>query len=163
MGVSLLERVEEDAVCAEAAHRRGELLSIISRTSGARVPRVVVEEHGDSGGAQCGCGVCQAVHVVEVPLIAIIDPDHRVGVPEHDAVESAEAEAGVVEESLRCELLGVEVEEQLVPQPHLRHGEAAVRPARRGVVVPVRCSVAASSTVAPRRELSAPLGDVGRV
>ncbi len=80
-------------------------VSVVAAAAGADVPRVVVDEHVQTRLVERPHQVCEAGHVVEVPLVAVVDADHRVGVPQHDGVEPAEPLAGVGEEPIGREPL----------------------------------------------------------
>ena len=165
VGVGLSEGVEEDPVRAETADHRREFGGVRPAAAGPGVPGVVVDEDVDAGGPQLRGGLGEPGDLVEVPLVAVVDADHRVGVPQHDAVQPAEALAGVGQEPFRGEPLGVEVEEQLVPQPDLRDGEAAARPGRVRIVIAGRAAVPGEGSLPPAGELLPPAwqqGGVGR-
>ena len=156
-GIGLLERVEEDPVEVEVGDDRGQLRRIRAAAPGAGVPRVEVAEHPDARGVQGVHEGPQAGHLpVVIPLVAAIHPDHGVGVPQHHPVEAAEPCACVGEQPLGGERPGLEVVEQLVPQPHLRHHVAAGRPLPRAGVARRVVGVAAPSLLAPALQGGAP-------
>ena len=95
----LLHRVEEDAVHAELAHELGRsppVVHVLAPRAG--VPRVVVHEHAKPRAWSVLHELPEPWHVaVVVELVPIVDPDHRIGMPEHNAVESAELPLRLVE------------------------------------------------------------------
>ena len=133
----LLHRVEEDAVDAELADELRDREVVGDRLPArADVPRVVVDEDAQPAGLQLLDELADPRDVpVEVELVAVVDPDHGIRVPEHDPVEAAELALRLGAEALRREAAGVVVEEQLVPEPGERDDVAAPAsrrtPARR--------------------------------
>ena len=115
VGIRVLQRVEEDAVGIEPADHLREFVDVLTAAPGSRVPWVVVDEHAYAGIVQGSRGFRQAGDVIEIPLVALVDADDGIRVPQHDAVESAEPLVRIVEEALRGEPLPLRVEEQLVP------------------------------------------------
>ena len=162
----LLHRVEEDAVGAELADELRDREVVGDRLAPrADVPRVVVDEDAQPARLQVGDELADAGHLaVEVELVAVVDPDHGIGVPEHDPVEAAELALRLGAEALRREAAGLVVEEQLVPEPGERDDVAAARPGVLGR------GVGGVVVADPRRRLGAPAGErlaprgpVGRV
>ena len=132
----LLHRVEEDAVDAELADERRRLPRVVARAPRRRagVPRVVVEEDPHAARLEVARRArARSGHVaVLVELVALVDPDHRVRVPEHDAVEPAELALVLVEQPLGREALG-------------RRGRRAARPrATTSATAKQRCVHASS-------------------
>ena len=132
----LLHRVEEDAVGAELAHELRDRDVVGDRLAPrADVPRVVVDEDAQPARLQLGDELADPGHVaVEVELVAVVDPDHGIRVPEHDPVEAAELALRLGAEALRREAAGVVVVEQLVPEP----GERDRRGSRASRRTPAR-------------------------
>ena len=113
------------------------------------LPRVVAEEDAHAARLEVADELRQVGHVaVVVELAALVDPLHRIRVPEHDAVEPAErlvpGEVAVGREALR----GVVVE-PLVVEPRERDREAALRPRELGALV--RAAVVVDARPRPRR------------
>jgi hypothetical protein len=133
----LLHRVEEDAVGPELLDELRERAVVRDRLAPrADVPRVVVDEDALAARLQVGDELPDPGHLaVEVELVALVDPDHRIRVPEHDAVEAAELALGLRAEPLRREAARLVVVQQLVPEPGKRDDVAASRPrVLRGLV-----------------------------
>ena len=162
----LLHRVEEHAVDPEVGHQRGDRLLVGDGLAArADVPRVVVDEDPQAARPEPVDERVQLGHVaVEVELVARVDPDHGIRMPEHDAVEAAELGLAVVDEAVGGEAASLVVVEEVVPEPRQGDGEARLRPGglgggvRRGVV-----GDAGPGLVPPPRERLAPGGPVGRV
>ena len=167
-GASLLHRVQEHAVDAEVGDEpRDGLLVVDGLAPRADIPRVVVDEDAHAASPEDRHELTDAGHVpVEVELVAIVDPDHRIRLPEDDPVEAAEVSRGLVEESLGRESARRMVVEQLVPEPGERDREAALRPGELGpavLAVVVRDSRGglrppASQSVAPRGPIGGIVG-----
>ena len=123
------QRVQEDPVRAEFGDHRHQFGRVRVAPPGPGVPGVVVHEHRHPGVLQRPDQLRQPRHVaVEVPLVAIVDTDHGIGVPQQDAVEPAEPPIRVREQPLGGEARAGEVVEQLVPQPDLGNRKAGLRP-----------------------------------
>ena len=113
-------RVEEHAVDAErrSTSSASASASLARLPPGADVPRVVVDEHAHAAPLELGHQLGEAGDVaVEVELVAVVEADDRIGVPQHDGVEAAEP-LGVGEQPVGRELAAFVVEQPLVPQPH---------------------------------------------
>ncbi len=175
-GVGDLQGVEEDAVGPELSHDAGDRLVVVDRlASRADVPRVVVDEYADAALVERVHELPEAGHAtVEVELIALVDPDHRIGMPEHHAVEASELMLRLGAEPVRSEAPGVVVVEELVPQPDERDREAVSRPGELGELVGAavvldargRLVAPAAQRPAPRRPLAGIIGggeDLGTV
>ena len=98
----LLHRVEEDAVDTELAHELRDREVVRDRLAPrADVPRVVVDEDAQAARLEVGNELADPGDVaVVVELVAVVDPDHGIGVPEHDPVEAAELALGLGAEAL---------------------------------------------------------------
>ena len=131
--------------------------SSVRLASRADVPRVVVDEHADAALVEGGDELADPGHVaVEVELVPLVDPDHRVGVPEDDAVVAAELLDAFVEEPVGREASRRVVVERLVPQPRERDREAPARPRE------LRLFVGRAVVADPLDRLRAPAGSASR-
>src|SRR5699024_8736779 len=125
LGIGLLHGVQEHSVGTEAADDCCKFVGIWPGATSAGVTRVIVNKDRHSSIVQGLCCLRQAGHVIEVPLVSVVNTDDRVGVPEHDPIKAAKSLSRVGKEFFRSEALGVEVEEEFIPEPHLRHGKTA--------------------------------------
>ncbi len=166
LGHGFLHRVEEDAVGAEVTgHVRHRLRVGHAFSTRARIPRVVVDEDAHTARLDRRDELADPGHVaVVVELVSLVDPDHRIGVPEDDRVVAAELALALVEQAIGGEAGRLVVVEEVVPEPDECAGEAALRPGQRGQVV--RGAVVPhprAGDLAPGLESSAPGGPVRRV
>jgi len=87
----LAHAVEEDAVDAGATDHHRELRRVVALLPRAAFPGVVLHEHADTAVVERAHDSRQARNLfVEVELIAFVDADERIGVPEHDRVVATE-------------------------------------------------------------------------
>src|SRR5262249_44180680 len=114
-----------------------ERLAVIARlTPGADIPGVVVDEDPKAQPLQIPNQCIQAGNLaVEVKLVALVDPDHRIGVPEDDGIEATEVPAAALDEGLGREAPGTMVIQRLVPQPREADRVAALSPGKRRLPV----------------------------
>src|SRR5262249_47524030 len=132
---------------------------------GAGVPGVVVDEDAYAEPLDRLDELVDPGDVaVEVELIALVDPDYRVGVPEDDGIPAAELALGLVEEPVGREAAGLVVVEEVVPEPDEGARKAALRPGEgRQVVRRAVVPRPHAGRVGPRRRTLPPGGPVGRV
>src|SRR5262249_55690963 len=136
-GVRLPQGVQEDAVRSRLLEQPDERLPVIDRlTPGAEIPGVVVDEDPEAQPLQIPNHGIQAGNVsVEVELVALVDPDHRIGGPEDDGIEAAEVPAAALDEGFGREAPGTMVVQRLVPQPRETDRVAALSPGKRRLPV----------------------------
>ena len=160
----LAHAVEEHPVDAGVDDHRRELRRVVALRARATVPGVVLHEPASATVVERADHSRQLRHLfVEVELIAFVDADERIGVPEHDGVVATEVRV-VFEEAVDGEGVPLVVVELLVPQPEEPDREAALRPREVGALVTrARIPDARTRVIAPAVELSPPLIPVLRV
>ena len=162
----LLHRVEEDAVHAEVGDELRDREIVRDRLPPrADVPGVVVDEDAQAERLELRDELADPGDVaVVVELVAIVDTDHGICVPEHDPVEAAELTLRLRAEALGREAAGLVVEEKLVPEPGERDDVAAPRPRVLGRLVGgVVVADPGCCLCAPPGKSVSPGGPVGRI
>jgi len=160
-----VEGVAVDAVGADRLHDRRQAVPVrATGVAGAVIPGLGRQEHLDPAPVE---GIDRALEAVEaagqvmrqVELVAVVDADVGVDVPDQHRIEATEAPLEIVEVAIDRVLARPDVEEVTVLDHHLRVHEVALRPLQfRAPVVGVVVTDAHQVFAAPVPQFGQPVG-----